>query len=110
MDIKNIIKRRDSVAQLNVPGPSKGSYMQTEHLYPIIAQPYPVDGHYGILIRGLWKTHGDFMGGPFVSLSVIDEKRGRIVTVDGFVYAGKQDKKLYLWQVEAIVRSLKILE
>ncbi len=106
----NIIRRRDSVAQFNVPGPSKGSYMQTEHLYPVSIERMTIDGHYAVLIRGLWKTHGDFMGGPFVNLSVLDAKRARIVTVDGFVYAGKQDKKLYLWQVEAIVRSLKILD
>jgi hypothetical protein len=25
-------------------------------------------------LRGLWKVENDFMGGPFVSLSTLDEK------------------------------------
>ncbi len=109
-DVNTIIRRRDSIAQLHVPGPSEGSYMQTEHLYPITSEVLKIDGHYAVLVRGLWKTHGDFLGGPFVSLSILDQKHDRIVTLDGFVYAGKLDKKLYLWQVESLIRTVKILD
>ncbi len=109
-DLKNIIRRRDSVAKLNVPGPDKGTYMQTEPLYPPQYEKTYINGHFAVVVRGLWKTHGAFMGGPFVNISVLDQKRNRIITLDGFVYAGKQNKKLYLWQVEAILRSIKILD
>ncbi len=108
--VQSITNFRDTVTKYNVPGPKEGSYMQIERLYPVQSQVLSIDGHYAVLIRGLWKTHGAFLGGPFVNLSVLDQKRGRIVVVDGFVYAGKQDKKLYLWQVEAIIRTLKIID
>lgn len=108
--VQSITNFRDTVTKYNVPGPKEGSYMQIERLYPVQSQVLSIDGHYAMLIRGLWKTHGAFLGGPFINLSVLDEKRGRIVAVDGFVYAGKLDKKLYLWQVEAIIRTLKIID
>ncbi len=108
--LKNILRRRDSVTRLNVPGPVEGSYAEVEYLYPANYKVVNQYGHYAVLVRGLWKTHGAFLGGPFVSLSVLDQKRHRIVTVDGFVYAGKLDKKMYLWEVESIVRSLRILD
>ncbi len=109
-DLESIIKRRDSVAKLNVPGPDPGTYMMTEPMYPPSYQRIILNGHFAVIVRGLWKTHGEHMGGPFVNISILDQKRNRIVTLDGFVYAGIQNKKLYLWQVEAILRSAKILD
>ncbi len=109
-DVKEIMDLRDTVTKLNVPGPVDGSYMQIERLYPVTKEVITIDGHYAVLIRGLWKTHGAFMGGPFINLSVLDQKHGRIIVLDGFVYAGKLDKKLYLWQLEAILRTLKFID
>jgi len=61
-------------------------------------------------IRGLWRVENAFMGGPFVSLSTVDETRNRVVTVEGFVYAPKADKRNLMRQVEAVVYSLQIME
>jgi hypothetical protein len=47
-----------------------------------------------------------FMGGPFVSVTTYDERRGMIVTVEGFVFAPKFDKREYLREVEACVKSM----
>ena len=46
------------------------------------------------------------MGGPFVNITQLDEKRNRIVTVEGFVYAPGNDKRDLLQQVEAIIYTL----
>lgn len=61
-------------------------------------------------LRGLWKIENDFMGGPFVSLTVYDEARARLVTVEGYVYAPYFDKREYIREVEAVVRSLVLLD
>jgi hypothetical protein len=45
------------------------------------------------------------MGGPFMSLTMYDEKRDRIVTVDGYVFAPYFRKMEYMREVEAILRS-----
>jgi len=59
----------------------------------------------------LWHVNSKtvFMGGPFVSYTVIDKKRNRVVTVYGYVFAGNQDKRNYVRQVEAVLKTLKIL-
>ena len=46
------------------------------------------------------------MGGPFYSLTTYDERSGELVTVEGYAYAPFFDKREYMREVEAIVRSL----
>ncbi|MBN2892366.1 MAG: DUF4837 family protein [Bacteroidales bacterium] len=105
-----LVKKRNQITKSKVPGPNNGTYMQTETRAPIVTEQMTLNGNYAFMMRGLWYTENYFMGGPFVSFSVLDEKRNRVVTVEAYVYAGKQNKKLYVWQVESVLRSLKILE
>ncbi len=104
---KYLIQKRDSVLKLYVNGPAKGSYMTTEHQVPPLAQPFTFNGNYTVELRGLWRIEGDFMGGPFVSISTLDAARQRVVTVEGFIYSPKYNKREYLRQVEAMVYSLR---
>ena len=60
-------------------------------------------------VRGLWKIYnGSLMGGPFVSLSRLDEIHQRIVTIEGFVFAPGKDKRNYIRQLEAAIYSAKM--
>ncbi len=105
-----IVEKRNQFTKQNVPGPEKNTYMQTEVRVPMITEEITIDGNYGFLVRGLWYTENYFLGGPFVSITTLDEKRNRIITIEAYVYAGKQNKKLYLWQTESIIKTLKIIE
>jgi len=60
-------------------------------------------------LKGLWRLEGDFMGGPFISLSTVDTIRNRVVTVEGYVYAPKNDKRNFLRQTEAILYTLEFV-
>ena len=104
-----LINKRDEITKTYVLGPEKNTYMQTEKRVPFVVEEINLNGEYAFVIRGLWHTKNYFMGGPFVSITTLDKDRNRIVTVETFVYAGKQRKKLYLWQVESIIKTLKIL-
>jgi hypothetical protein len=44
------------------------------------------------------------MGGPFYSLTIVDEERGRLLTVEGYAYAPYFDKRPYIREVEGVVR------
>ena len=63
-------------------------------------------GNYAKELRGLWHVQGDFMGGPFVSYSMVDEHRNRVITIDGYVYAPKFDKREYLRQLHALALTV----
>ncbi len=108
-NINNLIYMRDSVTMHNVPGPVEGSFMTTEKRMPIEYKEMLLNGRYTVELRGLWRTEGAFLGGPFVSYTCVDTLRNRIVTVDGYVYAGKQLKRNYMRQVEAILTSLEFM-
>ena len=105
--LKYQLAKRNMVTKANVPGPLPGSYMNTEMEVPQDFNILNYNGNYACEMRGLWRVENDFMGGPFVSLSVLDASQRRIVTVEGHVYAPKNNKRNYLRQVEAMIYSLE---
>ncbi|HYX09160.1 MAG TPA: DUF4837 family protein [Bacteroidales bacterium] len=106
-NVKNLIRERNRFLKKYVPGPTKGSYMATESQFHTVSKAFMYNGRYFKELRGLWRTENAFMGGPFISLSTVDQKRNRIVTVEGFVYAPRNEKRPLLRQVEAIIYSLQ---
>jgi len=101
-----LLNKRDSFLRANVPGPTPGSYMVTEHRVPVVFQITRHNGNYAADLRGLWTVEHDFMGGPFVMLAELDVSRQRMVVADGYVYAPTKDKRNLIRQVEAMVYSL----
>ena len=80
--------------------------MNVETLLPPEYKQIGFSGQYAIEGRGLWKFQTPIMGGPYISLTVVDEKKGRVITVDGYAFAPKFDKKDFMLDIEAIVYSL----
>ncbi len=99
----------DKLLYKYVPGPKEGTYPSIELRYPVKVENINLNGKNAIFMRGLWKTEGGFfLGGPFLSLSIINEKTNRMITLFSVIYGGKKEKKLYVWQVEAILKSVKL--
>lgn len=105
---EKILHKRDSVMMLWIPGPSPDSYMGTEYRYnpPIARETSLENGNYAMEVRGLWTAIGDIMGGPFVSISCLDEKNQQVVTVEAFVYAPNKYKRNIMRQLEAILYTI----
>lgn len=99
--------KRNLITKRYIPGPTPGSYMTTEMELPRNFNVFKYNGNYASEMRGLWRVENDFMGGPYISLSVLDAARRRVVTVEGDVYAPKDNKRNFLRQVEAIIYSLE---
>ena len=107
-NLKNIIETRDYFLKRFVPGPSKGSYMQTEPQFPPKrTAAITKDGFYSVFVEGLWRVKGDFMGGPFVSYSFVDKKKEEIICIDAYVYGPKKDKRNFIMQLEAIAKTAR---
>lgn len=99
---------RDSILKQFVEGPTDGSYMGTERRIDQIFNVTKFNGNYAAEMRGLWRLHNDFMGGPYVSLSVLDLANQRVINAYGFVYAPSKEKRNLLRQVEAMIYSMKL--
>lgn len=106
-----LIRKRDEVLRKYVQGSVRGSYMTTEDLLPPAFQEYVLKGEQYIAeIRGLWKmAEGQPMGGPFVSYSLLDEERNRVVTVEGYVFAPGHKKRNLVRQLESILTTIEIV-
>jgi len=102
------IDMRDRFTKKFVPGPSPNSWMITETMVTPFFEKKRLNNHTVYEMRGLWKVKNDFMGGPFVTYSIFNENTGQVITVDGFVYAPRFDKRNYVRQIEAILQSLKL--
>jgi len=105
LNLQYIILAHDSVLLKNVPGEEKDSYMAIEKRWKPEFNVSTKKGYYTAELKGLWEVEGDFMGGPFVSYTMVDTLRSRLVTFMGFVYAGKQNKRNYIRELEAIMKS-----
>jgi hypothetical protein len=103
-----LLNKRDSILNKNIPGSAEGTYMTTEHQYPIHYKQLTISGQKTAEMRGLWKVQGDLMGGPFVSHVHYDEKNNRMLVTEGYVYAPeKPNKRNFIRQIEAILYSYK---
>jgi len=102
-----LIAKRNDFLHKYVPGPTDSSYMATEVRAPIIFNEYMNNSDYTAEIKGLWKVENNFMGGPFISLTKLDKKNNRIITVEGFVYYPNKSKRNLIKQLEVVCRSLQ---
>jgi len=110
-DQSRIISFRNVLTEEYVPGPSEGSYMVVAEEYsPTISEKIDFKGMFAVRTKGLWRLEGDFMGGPFVNYTFVDEKRNKVITIDGYVYAPNKPKRDLLIQTDALIQSLKLID
>ena len=108
----SICEMRDAVLGQIVSAQVEGSKMGTEYKYfPPQSRNVQAlsgeDGFYAVETRGLWKIlNGEAMGGPFVSLTRLDQVNGQVVTAETFLFASGQKKRNALRQLEAVLYTL----
>jgi hypothetical protein len=106
--VDQIIKLRDSIGQAHIPGPTDGSYMITEEAYAPAIFETTIDNRPAIETKGLWDVKNAFMSGPFINYIIDDEANNRLLVIEGFAFAPSVEKRDYMFELEAIIRSLKI--
>lgn len=106
--VNTIIKTRDSIGKIYIPGPIDGSYMITENAYTPFHTETVLDGKLTLETKGLWDVKNAFMSGPFINYAIEDKQNDRWLVVEGFVFAPSIEKRDYIFELEAIIKSLKI--
>ncbi len=106
-----LLNKRDSILKKNIPGPSEGSYMATEMIFPPIYKTTNINGEDVVEMRGLWKVVGDMMGGPWILQARLDKETNRVIVLDGYVYSPEEpNKRDKIRQIEAVMYSYKKLK
>lgn len=99
--------KRDSVMKANIPGPREGQYMSTARPY-VTVKDSEVKGKYAQIARGLWEMTNYDMGGPFVSISRVDEQNQRVIVAEAFIYAPGDEKRNLMRRMEAAIYTLRL--
>lgn len=108
--VNNIVKMRDSVQGMFVRSKSKNARMITEKAYSPYFESIILDKKRAYQTKGTWELRGDFMSGCFINYAIIDRRKKRFVVVEGFCYAPSADKRNLMFELEAIIKSIKILK
>jgi len=106
--ISDIIKMRDSIGKTHIPGPIEGSYMITEEAYTPFLNTTIIDNKPTIETRSTWEVKNAFMAGPFLNYIIEDKINKRLLVIEGFAFAPSVAKRDYMFELEAIMKSIKI--
>ncbi len=104
---KRLIKIRDSIGKLHVPGRLAGSYMITEQAYRPYFYTTQLDNKKTYLTKGTWEVKNDFMAGPFVNYMAKDTLNNRWLVMEGFAFAPSASKRDYMFELNTIIGTLK---
>ncbi len=106
--VSQIIKIRDSIGKQYIEGPVEGSYLVTENAYTPFHNQVVLDSKLALETKGIWDVKNAFMGGPFISYAIEDKTNNRWVVIEGFTFAPSAEKRNYMLELEAIIKSVKI--
>jgi hypothetical protein len=105
----NILINRNRIGEKYIPGSKEGMYMITEAAFTPETKTTKVANKDAFETRGKWEVKDDFMAGPFLNYTVIDKENNRLIIVEGFTYAPSVNKRQFVFELEAIAKSLKFL-
>jgi hypothetical protein len=106
---RGLIDARNEKTRAYIPGSVPGAYPIVAEIYqfPLYNANVRVRAITGAELRGLWESVNDKMGGPFYEFSFVDKSGENVISIGGFVYAPEEEKRNYLREVEAIVKSVR---
>lgn len=107
--IVDIITMRDTMIKKAIPG-EDGMVMQTEKAYAPSLYKAIIDNKPAYETRGVWQIADGkaVMGGPFINYAIEDKVNNRYLVAEGYVYAPSLDKREYIFELEAIIKSIEI--
>ena len=108
--IANITTMRDEIGKANIHGTLPNTWMITEAAYAPYLFDVTVAGKKTYLTKGTWELKNDFMAGPFVNYAIKDTKNNRYLILEGFTYNPSKSKRDLVFELEAIIQSVKFLK
>jgi len=108
--IRDIVRMRDSIGEKYIPGadvPGKVTHMRTEPAFSPSVFPAKIAGREAIEVRGIWDIKNYPMAGPFLTYIIKDTAKNRIMVLEGFVFAPATNKRDDIFQLEAIMKTVR---
>ena len=106
--LNDVIRIRDSIGKINIPGRLEGTHMITEKEYRPYFYKLNMGGKIIFETKGMWEVKNDFMGGPFINYILKDKKSNEWVIVEGFAFAPSVSKRDYMFELNSILSTVSI--
>ena len=81
--------------------------MGTEDRYDPKTKSINISGVDSKELRELWDMKNDVMSGPYLMYVLNDKKNKRVIIAEGYLYAPSLDKREYILELEAILKSIQ---
>ena len=105
----NINLIRDSISKKFIPGPIEKTHMSTDQGYIPKSKEFQLTESLKLTeTRGIWEVKNQFMAGPFINHTVAHKNNPEeLYILEGFVYSPGTTKRDYIFELEAIFKSIK---
>jgi hypothetical protein len=85
------------------------SYLLTEtDNFDVFRKEINFNGLYAVELKGLWKLNNYYMGGPFISYTVVDESTNRLYYIEAFLYSPGQPQRDTMRELGAILKTFRV--
>jgi hypothetical protein len=109
---QSILELREKITKMHIYGnPSnRNSYLVTERVDPTpVFSNFKINNNFAVEIRGGWKTNNLSMGGSFLAYVIVDDKKGKLYYMEGFVYYPNEAHRESIREIETILLSTEVL-
>lgn len=106
--VNDIVKVRDSIGKLYIHAKNNNAKMMTEEAYFPYFSKIRWNEYEVYETKGTWEMNNDFMSGPFVNYAIKDKANNRILVLEGFCYAPSKEKRNLMFELEAIIKTIRI--
>jgi len=106
--VVDVVRVRDSVGKIHIEGSAEGTFMGTETAFTPFIRNVILDNKPAFETRGLWDLKNAYMSGPFLNYAIEDKVNNRYIIVEGYVFAPSIAKRDYVFELEAIIKSIAI--
>ena len=105
--IVDIVNMRNQITKTKIPS-DDDIYMAVLDDYAPSMFTTIIDNKPAYEVRGMWNMKGATMAGPFLTYLIEDKINNRYLVADGYVYAPSFGKRDYIFELEAMIKSIKI--
>lgn len=106
----NILTLRDSITKQHIFGDPEdpSSYVVSEKQIPPVFRNMVINDNFTTEIRGAWKTNNISMGGSFLGYLMVDQEKGKLYYIEGFVFYPNEIHRDALREIETILLNTDI--
>ncbi|MDF2157133.1 DUF4837 family protein [Algoriphagus sp. CAU 1675] len=107
---ENILAIRDSVTRHHIFGDPEdpNSFVVTEKQIVPAFRNMVINDNFTREIRASWKTNNVSMGGSYLGYLMVDEKKGKLYYIEGFVYYPNEIHRDALREIETILLNTDV--